>query len=79
MDEIKAIFDDLKDLLNEHATNRTLDEDLADISNDLESIKARVYSDNNYDMFEEDNIALGWALDLIDYLYKIYKVVEKGE
>lgn len=76
MKEIQKLFNDLKYLLNEHETNRTFREDLADICNDLHDLKERIYSEKNEDTYEEDNIALGWALDLIDYLYKIYKIVE---
>ena len=77
MEEIKEIFDDLKHLLNEHETGRTFGQDLQDICNDLHDLKERIYSEKNEDTYEEDNIALGWALDLIDYLYQIYGVVEK--
>ena len=79
MEEIKEIFEDLKYLLNEHTTNRTLTHDLADICNDLHDLKERIYSEKNEDTYEEDNIALGWALDLIGYLYQIYEVVEKEQ
>lgn len=77
MEEIKEIFNDLKHLLNEHETGRTFGQDLQDITDDLHDLKERIYSANNNDTYEEDNIALGWALDLIDYLYQIYNVVEK--
>lgn len=77
MEEIKEIFDDLKYLLNEHTTNRTFTQDLADICNDLHDLKERIYSEKNEDTYEEDDIALGWALDLISYLYQIYGAVEK--
>lgn len=77
MEEIKEIFDALKHLLNEQETGRTFRQDLQDICNDLHDLKERIYSEKNEDTYEEDNIALGWALDLIDYLYQIYGVVEK--
>lgn len=79
LQDIKNLFVDLKDLLNEHTTNKTFRQDLQGICNGLHDLKERIYSEKNEDTYEEDNISLGWALDLIDYLYKIYKVVEKGE
>ena len=76
MEEIQKLFNELKYLLNEHTTNRTFRQDLQDICNNLHDLKERIYSEKNEDTYEEDNIALGWALDLIDYLYKIYKIAE---
>ena len=74
-EKTRGIITDLKLLLNENETNRTLLEDLRDITEDLADLKARIDNEDNKDVYEEDKIALGWALDIIDHLYKIIKIL----
>lgn len=71
MNEIKSILIDLKDILNEQATKRTLEQDLQLITDELYDLKDRV--DDSKDFYAEDTITLNWAIDLVDYLYKIIK------
>ena len=75
-EKIKGIITDLKLLLNEDYTGRTLKEDLTDICRDLEDLQTRIDSELNEEVFEEDKISLDWALDLVDYLYKIIKILD---
>ena len=77
LNEIEGIFKDLSDLLNEDFTGRTMVDDLADVSEELRDLKDRIDSEENKDVYEEDKINLGWAIDFIDYLYKIYKVIKE--
>lgn len=74
--KIRGVITDLKLLLNEDYTRRTLKEDLADICRDLEDLQTRIDSELNKEVFEEDKISLDWALDLVDYLYKIIKILD---
>ena len=75
-EKIKGIITDLKLLFNQDNSGRTLKEDLADICRDLESLKTRIDSELNEEVFEEDKISLGWALDLIEHLYKIIEILK---
>ena len=77
LDEIEYLFEDLSSLLNQECTGRSIMDDLADVTEGLQWLKDRIDSEENQDVYEEDKINLGWAVDFIDYLWKIYKVVKE--
>ena len=77
LSQIEELFVDLSASLNQDCTGRTMVDDLADVSEGLQGLKDRIDSGGNQDVYEEDKINLGWALDFIDYLYKIYKVIKE--
>lgn len=74
-ERLEEVFENLSDLLNQKETGRTMLDDFGYIIDGLSNLKERIDSAENQDVYEEDKINLGWALDFIDYLYKIYKIV----